>query len=79
MELIIPVLVAAVAPLATYLIAARRFSGKIESSEATELWAESRSIRDTLRQENLELRRDLAEARERIAALETKIAQLEAP
>lgn len=33
-------------PLVTYLIAARRLSGKIGSSDATELWQESRSIRD---------------------------------
>lgn len=40
------VLVALVGPLATYLIAARKLSGKIDSSDATELWQESRSIRD---------------------------------
>jgi len=45
-----PVWVAAIAaaagPLGAYLIAARRFSGKIGSSDASELWEESRSIRD---------------------------------
>lgn len=40
------VVVAFGGPLATYLIAARRLSGKINSSDATELWQESRSIRD---------------------------------
>lgn len=38
--------VAIIGPLGTYLIAARRLSGKIGSSEASELWQESRSMRD---------------------------------
>lgn len=38
--------VAIVGPLGTYLVAARRLSGKIGSSEASELWQESRSMRD---------------------------------
>lgn len=33
-------------PLGAYLIAARRLSGRIGASDATELWQESRSIRD---------------------------------
>lgn len=33
-------------PLVTYLVAARKLSGRIGSSDATELWQESRSIRD---------------------------------
>lgn len=43
---IIAIIVALAAPLAAYLAAVRRFSGKIGSSDAAELWAESRSIRD---------------------------------
>lgn len=37
---------ALVGALATYLVAARNLSGKIRHTEATELWAESRSIRE---------------------------------
>jgi chromosome segregation ATPase len=40
------VLVAFFSPLVTYLVTARKLSGKIKNSEATELWAESRSIRE---------------------------------
>jgi len=36
---------ALVGSLVSYLIAARRFSGKIETTEARDLWAESASIR----------------------------------
>lgn len=43
---LIAIIAAIAAPLVTYLVAARRFSGKIESSDAKELWAESRAIRD---------------------------------
>lgn len=35
-----------VGPLVTYLIAARQFSGKIATSDASELWRESKEIRD---------------------------------
>lgn len=38
--------VSLVGPLITYLVATRRFSGKISSSDATELWRESKEIRD---------------------------------
>ena len=39
-------ILALLSPLATYLIAARKVSGRIKDSDATELWAESKSIRD---------------------------------
>ena len=35
-----------VGPLVTYLIAARKVSGRIKDSDATELWAESKAIRE---------------------------------
>jgi regulator of replication initiation timing len=38
------------APLLTYVVAARRFSGEISHSEATDLWKESASIREDYRQ-----------------------------
>lgn len=34
------------APLGAYLVAARQFSGKIKTSDASDLWEESRSIRN---------------------------------
>jgi hypothetical protein len=71
-------------PLVAYIVAARRFSGKIETTEAAELWAESRSIRDwsqarireleqrveTLEAEGGELRRALDVANRRLAVFE---------
>lgn len=72
------------APLGGYLLAVRRFSGRIESTEASELWQESRSIRDwskaridALEQENDRLHEHLASARERIAKLEARLGQME--
>lgn len=40
------VMAAVIASLSTYLVAARTLSGRIKNSDATELWAESRSIRE---------------------------------
>lgn len=43
---VIGVFCALLAPLLTYIVAARRLSGRIKDSEATELWKESSSIRE---------------------------------
>ncbi len=40
------IIVAIVGPLGTYIAAARKMSGKIGTSEAQQLWDESRSIRE---------------------------------
>lgn len=40
------IIVAIISSLVTYLIAARNLSGKIKNSDASQLWAESRSIRE---------------------------------
>jgi chromosome segregation ATPase len=40
------VIAAIVGPLGAYLLAARKLSGKVATSDATDLWAESRSIRE---------------------------------
>lgn len=40
------IFVAFIGPLLTYIVAARKLSGRIRDSDATELWAESRSIRE---------------------------------
>lgn len=47
MELgLVAIVVAIIGPFLTYLISSRKMSGEIRHSEATELWAESRSIRE---------------------------------
>lgn len=61
--LVVALVVAIVGPLATYVTASRKLSGKIGTSEAGDLWAESRAMRD--------------EYRERTAALEARVAKLE--
>lgn len=62
-----PILVAVLAivagPLVAYVTANRRLSGKIATSEAADLWAESSSIRD--------------DYRARISTLEARVETLE--
>jgi ABC-type molybdate transport system ATPase subunit len=43
---IVAAVVALGGPVVAYLVAAKQLSGRIKDSDATELWAESRSIRD---------------------------------
>lgn len=40
------IVVAVISALVTYLVAARNLSGKIKNSDAAQLWAESKSIRE---------------------------------
>lgn len=67
----VAIIVALAAPIGAYLVAARRFSGKIKTSEAEELWAESRAIR----QDSAKRIRILNGVVER---LETRVGSLEA-
>lgn len=81
---LITITAAIAAPLGAYLIAAKRFSGRIESSDAKDLWEESRAIREwssnridqlsdrieALERENQELKASLRKAQERIDELE---------
>lgn len=57
------IVVAMIAAGGSYLVALRRLSGKIATSEAAELWQESKAIRE--------------DYRERLASLEARVAQLE--
>lgn len=68
--LVIPIIVAIAAPVGAYLLAARKMSGKIGTSDASELWEESRSIRD-------DYRNRLLTAAERAVSLEMRVAALE--
>lgn len=63
-------LVALVAPLVSYLVAVRQLSGRIKNSDASELWEESRAIREwsTSRIQALD---------EHIIRLETRVEELE--
>jgi hypothetical protein len=66
------VVVAIIAPIGAYLAAARKMSGKIHTSEATDLWAESKAIREWSQQEILDLRAALKDCLARIASLEAE-------
>lgn len=86
---IIAIAAAIAAPLGAYLVAARRFSGQITSSDATELWAESRSIRDwserrialldqrvvDLSKENVELLKEISALRLQVQVLTDDLVQ----
>lgn len=61
----------AITALASYVVASRRLSGRIEDSEASSLWAESSSIRGYLADQ-------LEQDRKRITALEARVATAEA-
>lgn len=74
---VIAILAAIAAPLGAYLVAARRFSGRIESSDAKELWEESRSIRDWSQDRIRELTREVAQLREELRVARGRIAELE--
>jgi hypothetical protein len=83
-NVLIALMSALVAALGAYFISSRQFSGKIDSSEARDLWAESAAIREwsrtrieQLERENRELRERDRHNTERIAQLELRLQQLE--
>jgi chromosome segregation ATPase len=61
---------AGVAALATYVVAARRASGKIATTEASALWSAAEGMRS-------ELRTALKDANERTVNLERRVADME--
>lgn len=65
-------IVACIAPLLTYLAAARRLSGRIKDSEASDLWAESKAIRDWSTQRVRELHDEIEHLENRVNALDQK-------
>lgn len=78
--LAIAILSAILTPLITYLVAVRRFSGKVNSSEAESLWEESRSIREwateriyKLSDENTELHKEVDRLQARCHDLELEL------
>lgn len=67
---VIPAMLAVVAPVLAYLAAARKFSGQIETTDADQLWAEAGAIRN-------DYKNRLLQADERILSLEARTAKLE--
>lgn len=68
---LIPIVIAIITPIGAYVLAARRMSGKIGTSDAEQLWEESRSIRE-------DYRTRLLQANERALSLEVRMAKAEA-
>ena len=73
------IVAAAVGPIGAYLVAARRLSGKVTNSDAEQLWAESKAIRDwsgdrmNLQDEEIKaLRKNLDDLTRRFAAIEAE-------
>lgn len=82
--LLITLAVGMIAPIGAYLMAARKMSGKIATTEAHDLWEESRAIRewsaariDKCDEEIQALREQLREAKNRITHLESEKRRLE--
>lgn len=61
---------AVAAPLVTWFIAVRRFSGKIETTEAKDLWAESKAIRTWSQARIATLNAQVARLERRVGSLE---------
>lgn len=69
--LLIALTAAVIGPLATFYMATRQLSGRINTSEAASLWQESASIREDYRQRIAEAEKRQAHLEERVAKLET--------
>lgn len=67
---VLGILGAVVAPVLGYLAAARKLSGRIATSEAASLWAESSAIRADYREQ-------LMNANARIATIEVRLKEME--
>lgn len=71
------ILAAAIAsPLVSFLVAARRMSGKISTTSADELWDEARDIRADYRAQVQTCRSELADARQETATARQENARL---
>lgn len=67
------IVIALVAPVGAYILAARQMSGKIATSEAKQLWEESRAIREWSTTEIKSLRDSLSASLSRISELEKQL------
>lgn len=69
LAVIVPIICAVVAAVAAVVVARRQFGGRIEHSEASSLWEESRAIRQELYRENLECRSEVQNLRSEVLTL----------
>lgn len=68
---------AALAALGAYFIALRRASGTIQTSEASDLWEESKAIRQELRDRITELNLEIGRLQGRLEAVEGRNTELD--
>lgn len=69
---IVSLITAAVGSLGAYLVAARRFGGKINTSEAASLWTEAGNLRKEYKKEIDQLRSALEAVTLRLADMEKR-------
>lgn len=72
------IVTALISSLGAYLLAARRMSGRIETSAAKELWDESAAMRGDYREQIAGLRRRIAELEASAQECKETIERLEA-
>lgn len=65
-SIIIPIIGVIVAPILTYIVAVRKTSGRVDTTEAATLWAEAEKMREIYRQEGIELRAQIRSLEDRL-------------
>lgn len=68
---------AIIGPLFAYLAAAKKLSGKIETSEASDLWEEAARLRQEYKEEIAQLRKEIQDCADNVRNLKKKNQLLE--
>ncbi len=76
-SLVLPIIGVLAVPIGAYLATRRSSSGRIETSQPAELWAEGRAIRDDLRAELTVVRLEVATLKGELIACKERVAFLE--
>ena len=75
--LVAAVIAAVLGPIGAYLVAARKMSGKIGTSDADQLWAESKAIRDWSTERMKAQDEEIANLRAELGRLSARCTELE--
>lgn len=76
--LFVGLLTAVITALGGYLVVARRLSGSIKTTEAEDLWEESRSLRKDYHDQIITLRHEIVSLREELLEVQKENARLKA-
>lgn len=71
---VLPIIGVVAAPLLSYLVAKRKSSGRIETTDAERLWTEAESLRRAYKDERFEDRVELQAMRAELASLRAELA-----